>query len=268
MTVNSNPYSVVAIGNTALRLLSFQGQPVITLSMMDQAHERPEGTAGRNFRENKERLVEGEDYFRRISSEAKTEFDITAPNGLTLLTQSGYLMLVKSFTDDLSWKVQRQLVDGYFGYRKPKEPTIAQQMAVHKMRLSLLDRLQRETHPGQGQNRRRCRPAPAAASGGFPPKPCSVAGRVGRGMPDPRNRPLDPHRHRREQRRHPPLSPLPPVVPGQRRRIHDAAALPRRTGRHPPRRRSRSHRNPPRNRTGTPRHPHQIGRRAGRHVRS
>jgi len=28
--------------------------------------------------------------------------------------ESGYLMLVKSFTDDLAWKVQRQLVNAYF----------------------------------------------------------------------------------------------------------------------------------------------------------
>ncbi|OSM07623.1 hypothetical protein MAIT1_05002 [Magnetofaba australis IT-1] len=31
-----------------------------------------------------------------------------------LLTQSGYLMLVKSFTDDLAWRVQRELVNRYF----------------------------------------------------------------------------------------------------------------------------------------------------------
>ena len=29
------------------------------------------------------------------------------PKGLTVLTEMGYLMLVKSFTDDLAWKVQR-----------------------------------------------------------------------------------------------------------------------------------------------------------------
>ncbi len=33
------------------------------------------------------------------------------PNNLvTLITETGYLMLVKSFTDDLAWKVQRELV--------------------------------------------------------------------------------------------------------------------------------------------------------------
>lgn len=38
----------------------------------------------------------------------------TAPNGLTLVTESGYLLLVKSFTDDLAWQIQKQLVNAYF----------------------------------------------------------------------------------------------------------------------------------------------------------
>ena len=36
-----------------------------------------------------------------------------------VVTESGYLMLVKSFTDDLAWQVQRQLVNTYF--RKSEE---------------------------------------------------------------------------------------------------------------------------------------------------
>jgi phage antirepressor YoqD-like protein len=43
----------------------------------------------------------------------------TRPQGGTpamvlLLTETGYSMLVKSFTDDLAWEVQRQLVRSYF----------------------------------------------------------------------------------------------------------------------------------------------------------
>ena len=37
------------------------------------------------------------------------------PNkGITLLTESGYLMIVKSLNGDIAWKVQRQLVNSYF----------------------------------------------------------------------------------------------------------------------------------------------------------
>jgi len=41
--------------------------------------------------------------------------------GLVVLTESGYLLLVKSFTDKLSWQVQKQLVKAYF-IAKEAEP--------------------------------------------------------------------------------------------------------------------------------------------------
>ena len=39
---------------------------------------------------------------------------------ITFITESGYLMLVKSFTDELSWNVQRMLVNSYFNYKEEK----------------------------------------------------------------------------------------------------------------------------------------------------
>ena len=39
---------------------------------------------------------------------------------IVLFTESGYLMLVKTFTDDLSWDIQRQLVKGYFKLKELK----------------------------------------------------------------------------------------------------------------------------------------------------
>lgn len=105
---------LTTINNTQVLVKEFSGQRVITFKEIDAVHGRPDGTARRNFNTNKSHLIEGEDYFVRNSSEAQNEFGITAPNGLTLITESGYLMLVKSFTDDLAWKVQRQLVKEYF----------------------------------------------------------------------------------------------------------------------------------------------------------
>lgn len=110
---------LIRIGNQEITTKEFKGQRVVTFKDIDLIHERPDGTAGRNFRENKIRFIEGEDYFQRNSSEAKSEFDITAPNGLIIITEQGYLMLVKSFTDDLAWDVQRQLVNTYFKVKKP-----------------------------------------------------------------------------------------------------------------------------------------------------
>ena len=112
---------VVKIQNQEVMIKEYKGQRVVTFKDIDSVHERAEGTARRNFNANKKHLVEGEDFFVRNSYEAKEEYGITAPNGLTLLAESGYLMLVKSFTDDLAWKVQRQLVKSYFTVKKIKE---------------------------------------------------------------------------------------------------------------------------------------------------
>ena len=104
----------VTINNTELRLKEYSGKRVVTLKEIDTVHERPEGTARKRFNDNRKHFIEGVDYFVRNSDEALKEFCIVAPNGLTLITESGYLMLVKSFTDDLAWSVQRQLVNSYF----------------------------------------------------------------------------------------------------------------------------------------------------------
>jgi hypothetical protein len=106
------------INDVAITVKEHKGVRVVTFKDIDAVHGRPDGTARRNFNTNKSHLIEGEDYFVRNSYEAQNEFGIAAPNGLTLITESGYLMLVKSFTDDLAWEVQRELVKGYFRVKK------------------------------------------------------------------------------------------------------------------------------------------------------
>ncbi|HRE54708.1 MAG TPA: ORF6N domain-containing protein [Candidatus Competibacter sp.] len=106
--------------------LTYQGQPVVTLAQIDRVHSRPEGTAGRNFRVNKEHFIENEDYFALSQSdmEAIDEFRPSMnPKGILLITESGYLMLVKSFTDKLAWQIQRQLVKLYFRVKEMAHST-------------------------------------------------------------------------------------------------------------------------------------------------
>lgn len=109
--------NLVTIHNTQLPIVEYRVQRVVTLAMIDQVHERPDDTAGRNFREHRDRFIVGSDYYviaRSENSEIRgLGFDV--PNrGLIALTEQGYLMLVKSLTDDLAWTVQRQLVSNYF----------------------------------------------------------------------------------------------------------------------------------------------------------
>lgn len=87
---------------------------VVTFKDIDIVHDRPDGTSRAAFNRNKKRFIANEDYFVCQTYEAKEKFGISAPKGLILLTEMGYLMIVKAFNDDKSWEVQRTLVNSYF----------------------------------------------------------------------------------------------------------------------------------------------------------
>ncbi len=124
---------IMHIGNSDIAVKEYNGQRVVTFKDIDKVHDRPDGTARKRFNDNKEHFIEGEDYFVRNTDEARKEFGIVAPNGLSLVTEQGYLMLVKSFTDDLAWEVQRQLVNGYFRAKK------LSQVEMMRIQLGMID---------------------------------------------------------------------------------------------------------------------------------
>lgn len=111
------------INNAEISVKVYQGQRVVTFKDIDTVHERPEGTARKRFNDNRKHFIESEDYYKISPSEFRTAFqldmDARQQNDITLITESGYLMLVKSFTDDLAWGVQRQLVKSYFRKKQP-----------------------------------------------------------------------------------------------------------------------------------------------------
>lgn len=129
---------VMNICGTDVVIKEWHGKRVVTFKDIDTVHQRPEGTARKRFNDNRKHFVSGVDYFKVKCSEVRPFFGQTLPNGfnpngdVTLITESGYLMLVKSFTDDLAWKVQRELVDSYFRVREHIEP-IKQDIRVSAM---------------------------------------------------------------------------------------------------------------------------------------
>ena len=129
---------IVKINNCNLALKEYNGQKVVTFKDIDTVHERPDGTAARNFRENRKRFIEGTDFFKVCADEIRINkiMDISdkAHQDMVLVTESGYLMLVKSFTDDLAWDVQRKLVDSYFRKVKPLS-----QIDMMRIQLGMVD---------------------------------------------------------------------------------------------------------------------------------
>ena len=52
-----------SISNVEIAVKEYRGQRVVTFKDIDAVHGRPEGTASRNFRANRERFIEGEDFY-------------------------------------------------------------------------------------------------------------------------------------------------------------------------------------------------------------
>ena len=98
----------------------FKEQRVLTIWDIAKLHERKPREITQNLKYIKDKMILGEDYFlipKDKISESKILIQDFIPNNvkiIPLFTESGYLMLVKTFNDDLSWKIQRMLIKSYF----------------------------------------------------------------------------------------------------------------------------------------------------------
>lgn len=53
----------ITINNYPMSIKEYNSQRVVTFKDIDAVHQRPSGTAKRNFNTNRERFIENEDYF-------------------------------------------------------------------------------------------------------------------------------------------------------------------------------------------------------------
>lgn len=124
----------------------YEGIRVVTAWDIAKVHGREVNDVTKNFNNNRSRFILGEDYFlinRTEISERKISIQEFIPNNvkeIPLFTESGYLMLVKTFTDDLSWDIQRQLVKTYFRLKETqKTMTLPQQLLAQAQCLVEMD---------------------------------------------------------------------------------------------------------------------------------
>lgn len=114
---------IITINGTELAVKEYNERCVVTFKEIDELHDRPEGTARKRFNDNKQHFIEGEDYYVIDQPSEIRTLGFERPQGgipekVVLITESGYLMIVKSLKDDLAWKVQRELVNSYFRIRE------------------------------------------------------------------------------------------------------------------------------------------------------
>lgn len=138
---------VMTVENTEMQIREYNGQRVVTFKDIDRVHQRKSGTAKASFRRNKKYFQDGLDYIvltkDNVNGTQSTIGNIP-PRGITLLTETGYLMIVKTFTDDLSWSVQRQLVNNYFEKRVVQN-VVDEVPKIDKDKGRLIDRLMIDT---------------------------------------------------------------------------------------------------------------------------
>jgi hypothetical protein cdivTM_18844 len=123
----------ILINGIEIETKEYKGQRVITSYDVAKLHEREPNEITKNFNRNKKKFLTEKDYFTVKRSEFSERFKIGQdfiPNNvkeIQLFTEKGYLKLTKTFTDDLSWKIQDMLIESYFvvvtGQVQPKQFT-------------------------------------------------------------------------------------------------------------------------------------------------
>lgn len=142
--------NVIQINDTEIPVILFAGHRVLPFKLIDKAHNRKDGTAKENFKNNRQRFIENIDFFTITRGEFPPElwenfgFSSHATTG-NLITATGYLMLVKSFTDDLAWDVQRELVNRYFITTTDEEALTSKDKRRIRTRISsILEKMTRQ----------------------------------------------------------------------------------------------------------------------------
>ena len=152
---------LVSVNHFIINPKEYNGRRVVTFKDIDLVHGRADGTARYRFRDTKKHFIEGEDYFvvtpqtlenAKMGEIRPSGIESVNVRGTTFLTETGYLMLVKSFTDDLAWSVQRELVNNYFKVKlepKREEPVFSPEVFEPTVMLYVIDTIKRLSAFGQ-----------------------------------------------------------------------------------------------------------------------
>ena len=131
------------INGVRIERKEYKGVPVLTSWDIAKIHGKEIRRINENFKNVKEKLVLAEDYLvltRKEISESNISIQEKIPNNVKsiyLFTEMGYLMLSKTFSDDFSWQIQRELIKNYFKLKKLKN-------AIENGEVSIAPKISRE----------------------------------------------------------------------------------------------------------------------------
>lgn len=128
--------SLVTINDISLEQLLYHDTPVVTIAMVAKVHGVSENTVRNSFHRNKARFVEGKHFYSLTYQEVIQASLSVMPNpdGMTVFTEKGYLLLVKPMRDQKSWEVQEHMIDEYFALRAIAAQTVSALDAYPEMK--------------------------------------------------------------------------------------------------------------------------------------
>jgi len=139
---------IISINGQMLPVREYNGQRVVTIADIAIVHGISKKNIQENFRNNRKHFIENTDYFHLKGKKAIQNIWVgsSTTTQINVFSETGYLMLVKSLTDDLSWQVQRELVNGYFRTvnRSQGSATVAKVSDLGRLRQNLLESGARE----------------------------------------------------------------------------------------------------------------------------
>lgn len=124
--------------NEEIEIKEYNGERVITAWDIARLHGRDVNEITKNFNRNREMFESNEDYFTLNKEEFSERFKVVQdfiPNNvkeIILFTESGYLLLTKTFTDEKSWKIQRRLVKTYVKMQELKNALESGEIRIEK----------------------------------------------------------------------------------------------------------------------------------------
>lgn len=117
----------IIIFNKEIEIKEYNAERVITAYDIAELHGRDVKVINQQFNNNRNKFIENEDYFvanRNLIHKLKSltlENNLQNLKEIILFTDTGYLLLTKTFNDELSWKIQRELVKAYFKLKELKD---------------------------------------------------------------------------------------------------------------------------------------------------
>lgn len=120
--INEKDY--MEINGKRIERKEYNGVPILTSWDIAEIHGKETKRINEQFKRNYKRFEEGADYFwvtREYFSEPPRATLKNIPNNIKQIpvyTRRGYIKLTKTFSDDLSWKIQDILIDVYFNTEK------------------------------------------------------------------------------------------------------------------------------------------------------